>query len=540
MHALRWFAAFVALGIAFSAAAQQDLLPTLAELEAQGATIGEIRVETQNIFDLEDPHESALPYRAANFLHIKTQPWLIQRLLLFKSGEPLQMRLIDETVRLIRQSSSLYDVTIRPIRYRDGIVDLEVRTRDTWTLEPGLRFRRAGGANSSAINIRETNFLGTGTTVGYERSSSVDRNGHSIDISHEHLFDGWTSASLEHSSFTDGSAKAFSIARPFYALDTRWAASASASSFDRRDSLYQAGNNVGEYRHRNTAGEVYGGWSRGLIGGWTQRYFAGVSYNEDSYSLVPDQPLPAPLPIDRTLAGPFLRYEVLQDDFLPVINRDRIQRPEYFQMGLHATVQVGRSLASFGATDEPWQLAASLTKGLRIAAGHELLSSLSFSTQYGSTLGDVRAFGASARYFVPQGGNYILYLATTADIVKSPNVADDLLLGGDNGLRGYPLRYQRGTRRMLFTAEQRYYTNWYPLRLFRVGLAAYADIGRAWGSQLANPNNGWLGDVGVGLRFLNARTAVGNVLHVDLAFPVPKTDASIRSPQLVIMTAKTF
>jgi outer membrane protein assembly factor BamA len=540
MHALRWFAALVALGIAFTAAAQQEPLPTLPELEAQGATIGEIRVETQNIFDVDDPHESALPYRAANFLHIKTQPWLIRRLLLFKPGEPVQMRLIDETVRLIRQSSSVYEVTVRPIRYQDGIVDLEVRTRDTWTLEPGLRFRRAGGVNSGAVNIRETNLFGTGTTLGYERTTSVDRNGQSVELSHQHLFDGWTSASLQHARFSDGSANTFSISRPFYALDTRWAAGASASNFDRRDAIYEAGNNIGEYRHRNTAGEVYGGWSRGLIGGWTQRYFAGVNYTEDSYSLVPDQPMPAPLPADRTLAGPYVRYEVLQDDFLPLINRDRIQRPEYFQMGLHATVQVGRSLAAFGATDEPWQLAASLTKGLRIADGHQLLSSLSFGTQYGSALGEVRNFSGSARYFIPQRGNYVLYLATSLDVVKSPNVADDLLLGGDNGLRGYPLRYQRGTRRMLFTAEERYYTDWYPLRLFRVGLAAYADIGRAWGSQLPNPNNAWLGDIGVGLRFLSARAATGNVLHVDLAFPVPKTDASIRSPQLVIMTAKTF
>src|SRR5581483_10823055 len=88
MHALRWFAALVALGIALPAAAQDDALPTLAQLEAQGATIGEIRVETQNIFDLDDPSESALPYRLVNFLHIKTQPWLIRRLLLFKPGEP--------------------------------------------------------------------------------------------------------------------------------------------------------------------------------------------------------------------------------------------------------------------------------------------------------------------------------------------------------------------------------------------------------------------------------------------------------------------
>lgn len=540
MQLLRWLAALVSLGIAFPVAAEEDL-PSLADLEAAGALIGEIRVETHNIFDLSDPAENQLPYRIANALHIKTRPELIRRLLLFRPGERLQVRLIDETERIIRQTSSVYDVEIRPLRYREGVVDLEVRTRDTWTLEPSVRFRRAGGENSGALSIRETNFLGTGTTLGFERSSSVDRRGHSVELSHEHLFDGWTSATFEQAKFNDGSSHSLAINRPFYALDARWAAGANVAKFDRLDSLYQAGNNVGEYRHRGTNAELYGGWSAGLVRGWTHRYSAGVSYRDDAYALESGQPpLPAPLPPDRTLAGPFLRYEAVQDDFMPVVNRDRIRRPEYFQMGWHSTVQVGRSVAAFGSTDQPWLFSANVTKGFRVATGHDLLTAANVSTQYGGTLGDVRSFGASARYFAPQGRSYVLYLAAAADLVKSPNVADDLLLGGDNGLRGYPLRYQRGSHRMLFTAEERYYADWYPLRLFRVGVAAYVDVGRAWGSTLANPTGSWLADVGIGLRFLNARTAFGNVLHVDLAFPVHRTDPAIRSRQLLVMTGKTF
>ena len=42
-------------------------------------------------------------------------------------------------------------------------------------------------------------------------------------------------------------------------------------------------------------------------------------------------------------------------------------------------------------------------------------------------------------------------------------------LGGDTGLRGYPLRYQGGDKRALLTVEQRCFTDWYPFRLFRVG-----------------------------------------------------------------------
>ena len=534
----RWLAW---LGIALSAqAAAQTDVPSFAELEAAGAVIGEIRIDTRNIFDLSDPHESGIAYRAANALHAKTRPELIRRSLLFKSGDRVSVRLIEETERLIRATSTVYDVTIRPSRYGEGVVDLDVVTRDTWTLQPGLKLRHEGGKTSGAVNIKETNLAGTGTTLGFERSSTVDRNGTSFELGHDHLFDGWTAASLERSRFNDGSSESLSLARPFYALDTRWAATASETKFNRLDSLYSAGDIVAKYRHRQEAVEFSGGVSRGLVDGWVQRYSAGLSYQSDTYLLEPGEAAPPSVPPDATRAAPFLRYEVIEDDYLPVMDRERIRRPEYFAMGLHSQVQLGRALSVLGSTDQPWLLNASLSKGFRLPAGQQLLASGAYTNQYGSTIGDVRTFSANMRWFVPQSGSYLLYLSASTDLVRSPNIADELLLGGDSGLRGYPLRYQRGTHRQLFSVEERYYTDWYPLRLFRVGFAVYYDVGRAWDSQLGNPNNGWLNDVGIGLRVLSARSSFGNILHVDLAFPVHRTDSNIKTRQLLVMTAKTF
>ena len=534
----RWLAW---LGIALSApAAAQTDVPSFAELEAAGAVIGEIRIDTRNIFDLSDPHESGIAYRAANALHAKTRPELIRRSLLFKSGDRVSVRLIEETERLIRATSTVYDVTIRPSRYGEGVVDLDVVTRDTWTLQPGLKLRHEGGKTSGAVNIKETNLAGTGTTLGFERSSTVDRNGTSFELGHDHLFDGWTAASLERSRFNDGSSESLSLARPFYALDTRWAATASETKFNRLDSLYSAGDIVAKYRHRQEAVEFSGGVSRGLVDGWVQRYSAGLSYQSDTYLLEPGEAPPPSLPPDATRAAPFLRYEVIEDDYLPVMDRERIRRPEYFAMGLHSQVQLGRALSVLGSTDQPWLLNASLSKGFRLPAGQQLIASGAYTNQYGSTIGDVRTFSANMRWFVPQSGSYLLYLSASTDLVRSPNIADELLLGGDSGLRGYPLRYQRGTHRQLFSVEERYYTDWYPLRLFRVGFAVYYDVGRAWDSQLGNPNNGWLNDVGIGLRVLSARSSFGNILHVDLAFPVHRTDPNIKTRQLLVMTAKTF
>lgn len=522
------------------AAAAQESLPSFDQLEAAGAVVGAITIDTQNIFDLDDPTESRLPYRVANALHIKTRPWLIRRMLLFKPGERVSRRMIDETERLIRSNSTVYDIFIRPIRYQDGVVDIEVRTRDTWTLQPGARVRRAGGVNSGGFDLKETNLAGTGTTLGIERSTNVDRTGSVLQLSHDHLFDGWTRFGVERGTFDDGSSASLNLTRPFYALDTRWAAGVTASKFDRQDALYESGNAVGEFRHISHTGEVFGGWSPGLVGRWTQRYSAGLSYQADKYSEDPARPLPAPIPVDKTLAGPFLRYELLEDDFVQLVNRERIQRPEYFAMGWHATLQIGRSLGAFGSTEQPWQLNAAVSKGLRGPHEQQLLTEGRYSSQYGSSSGDIRSYGASARYFVPQKRPFLLFLSAAYDGVRSPNASDELLLGGDNGLRGYPQRYQRGLHRAVFSAEERFYTDWYPLRLFRVGFAGYFDVGRAWSSQLPNATTGWLSDFGFGLRMLSTRASFGNVLHIDFAFPLHKRDPELRSRQFLIMTGKSF
>ena len=114
------------------------------------------------------------------------------------------------------------------------------------------------------------------------------------------------------------------------------------------------------------------------------------------------------------------------------------------------------------------------------------------------------------------------------------------MIGGDSGLRGYPLRYQAGEGRWLLTLEQRAFSNWFPFRLFNVGGAAFIDVGGAWGDNPWGTNTRKvLSDVGIGLRLGNNRSALGNVLHIDLAFPL-NGDPSIDKVQLLIETRRSF
>jgi outer membrane protein assembly factor BamA len=502
--------------------------------------IGEIRIVNDNIFDLDDPKEDNFLFRLANNLHIRTRQSVIRRSLLFHSGEPVSVQKIEESERLLRANRYIYDVAFQPVAYHDGVVDIEVKTRDTWTLAPGFNFSRAGGSNSTGLSIKEYNLLGTGTLLGYAQSSDADRKGSEFQLSQNHLFGGWTQIDLRLANYDDGKRQSFSIGRPFYALDTRWAAGASTAHDERIDSIYQDGVVIGQYRHKQDTGEIFGGLSQGLVNGWTQRYSAGMSYQADTYAIDPVLLPPATVPADQTLVSPFLRYEVLEDNYERLKNRDKIQRPEFFAMGLNSKLQVGRALTGLGSTRDLWTYSASVSDGAEVPRGNDLLGSMSFSGQYGDGRGERELLSAALRYYVPQGRRALFYATASGDTLRNPETADLLLLGGDNGLRGYPLRYQSGEHRALLTVEERVYTDWYPFRLFRVGGAVFYDIGRAWGGPFQNPvNPGWLSDAGFGLRILSDRAAFGNVLHVDLAFPL-NPDPGIRSMQFLVKTYANF
>jgi len=516
-----------------------EYIPTFAELETAGARVGEIRVETHDIFDLDDPRENNALYRLANKLHINTRPEVIRRLLLFQTGEPVSVRLIEETERLLRGKHYLYEVHIRPIAYHHGVADILVVTRDTWSLDIGLSASRQGGANKGRISITEENVLGTGILVGVSYSSDVDRSGTTFNIADTNLFGTRGAISYSYADYDDGSNQAFSLQRPFYALDARWAAGFSASQSDATDALYNAGNSISEYRHRRHVVDMSGGWSRGLIGRWTRRYSVGLLYQDDDYALEPGKPPPERLPSDLTLAGPYVRFDVLEDAYRTDVNLNLIGRVEDFAMGVQAQLQLGRALTEMGSTRDSWLYSASLSNGFDVTRNSFLLANIGASGRYADQ-GENNALGAGARYYHRHGRHLVYYTALSADAVDNPDVPGPLQIGGDSGLRGYPLRYQSGERRVLFTTEARAYTDWYPFRLFRVGGAVFYDTGRAWKGENQNTvNSGWLRDVGFGLRLLSARTSKGNVLHVDVAFPLDR-DQSIESVQFLVKARAAF
>ena len=150
-------------------------IPSSAELEARGAVIGEVHIAVGDVFDTSIEGEDGWLYRTANKLHINTREQVVRDQLLFKPGEPYDDRVVRETERLLRANDYMYDAVIVPVAYDGERVDLEVRTRDVWTLNPGISFSRKGGENTLGAQLQEDNLLGTGRSLDFEWDDNVDR-----------------------------------------------------------------------------------------------------------------------------------------------------------------------------------------------------------------------------------------------------------------------------------------------------------------------------------------------------------------------------
>ena len=517
-------------------------VPTPQALDATSARVRSIDIEVENVFDTSIPEESAWLYRSGNRLHLPTQEDTIRSQLLFQEQDPFSLRKVEETERLLRGQRYLYDAWIVPTCYHaeDDSVDVQVRVRDVWSLNPGFAFGRKGGANHGGLSVEDENFLGRGEKLALSYGKDVDRASLSLLYQDPQLFGSWWRGSVELADNSDGGLASLQLSRPFYSLDTRWSAGVSALTGERVDTRYSQGEELDSYTLNEDRFELQGGVSQGLRDGWVRRWLAGIRYEDSQFTLDPDTPLAAPLPLDRRLLTPWLGVSLIQDGYDTVRNLDQIARREDVQFGRELRAELGIAGEQMGSDRNAALFALSAATGNRLTGASSLFVGGSLSGRWESAGLRDGLLTAEARYYHHQREDAAFFATTRAAKAFTPDSDHLVELGGDNGLRGYPLRYQAGTASVLLTAEERLYTDWYPFRVFRVGAAAFVDAGRTWGEDAAGSVPfGWLADAGFGLRLGNERSGLGNVIHIDLAFPLVRS-GGVDSVQLLVETRQKF
>jgi hypothetical protein len=526
--------------------------------------IRHILISPQTIFDESKPGERKRIFRFINALHVGTKEQTIRAQLLFAEGDIYSERVLRETERNLRKLRFLREPEIRELERGEGYIDLEVRTTDVWTLSPTVSFSRSGGANRSSIGVEDLNFLGLGKKLELQFKQSRDRDSKVLAYSDPNLgFGRWTLDAV-YSLNSDGHGTLFALEKPFYSLQTPTSFGLKINDEDGLLRRYALGEELGAYRRQWQAAELYFGHSAGLIDGWTHRRSMGLAFENADFADASNRALSniGALPQNRRLALGFVQWDWLQEDFATTTNKDQIGRTEDEAFGQQYRIRAGvgsakisdanAGSANTGSAESAraagyYQLGVS--DGFRLSQTQSLFYQLSLSGRYqksrrsGDTAGNPgfanQLFNAETRYFYRHSERSTSYLSLNTRYGRRLDLDQELILGGEQGMRAYPVAFQTGDKSAVLTFEQRYFTNYQPFRLFSVGAAAFADIGRVWGSNAAGaPKLGTLKDMGIGLRLGNLRSARASMLHIDVAWPLDDPRGS--SPQFSIETRTRF
>ena len=256
-----------------------------------------------------------------------------------------------------------------------------------------------------------------------------------------------------------------------------------------------------------------------------RRWSTGVTYDEHGFAPVSTWTGPTQVPEDRKFVWPWVQFDLIQDDFLKLWNHDQIARTEDFYIGTAASVRVGWADTVWGSSQSALIFQSNASKGFR-EGGSTLLLFGDFSGRVTDgelrnglldascaiTSNRARTGCSSPPSSPPRAGGWISTIRSCSAVTTACAVIRCVTRMAPSGC---------------CAVEQRYFTDWYPFRLFRVGAAVFFDAGRVWGNApLAPQNYGWLKDAGFGLRFGNARSGFGNVVHVDSLFPSRRPPAS--------------
>ncbi len=535
--------------------------------------VGQIHIRTEPIF-VEDA-DSIWLHHFANWAHVTTRPDTVGRELPFASGEDISVSDLAEAERLLRDKSYIHDAKVRlsPTCNADQSYDVVVETSDNWSLLPSFGLGRSGGQNKYAVGFKEDNFLGFGVRTSVKYQSDAQRSGYEFKLemplslvtgsvgndlfAHSYLTAEWTNND-------DGHVQQLLLEKPFYQDDSRWMYRTEWLSDLQQTQVFHNGalENIFETDHRRidlSAGQLWSYQDHA-----STRLLAGVLSEDWRFAPALLQPTLA-LPQDRSWAYPWVGVEYKQHDYRVLQDILFIDRAEDVNLGWHHSLKVGVQSSKLQAdTSMGYRIIGHSSKGFGDRQ-HLVLLDGGVDFIDGLQGGDLREWRFQAEDFYQLNRDFTWY--NKAELTRrNRNFADlPLELGGDSGLRGYPLQYQHGISKTVLSSELRWYPRINLYKMLDLGFVAFADLGRVNGGSVADPQqlnpaaiaarfalplgsdllsafppaplpdqlyrsnsdllrqnltDRWLGSVGVGMRIYSSKSSNNHVVHIDLSTPM--------------------
>jgi hypothetical protein len=493
-------------------------------LAAQGYRIGDVHIIVDNVFDLNNPLQNSWYARLADELHIKSHPRAIREQLLFKSGDPVDPRIIYESARRLHALLYLRESSIHPGSCSDHHVEVEVTVKDAWTLKLDIAFAHIGGQNTLQFEVTDANFLGSGKSLNLGHTSDPQRSANLASYHDPSVLGTYWQLTATYEDLSDGHIKFLSVGQPFYEDQTPW--SVQTSFYDQKENINFYSQDMLAWSAPSDLQQHYVSWAH-LID-WSDAdasgMRAGALYTNSDYVyglLQLENPglLPEPTLTPRHLAGVGLTWEYFQDRYASFTNMLYIDRAEDYNLGWILDLQAGHYGKNFGGNVSAPFYGISASWGTELPGDTLLLvSGFAYDRQQAGMSQNLQSnltLTAYNQYFPWQ----TLVGHVQWDSVLRPDPESYLYIGGLQGLRGYPNYYAIGDRRWQATFEDRIVTPVQILNLFQLGFVGYVDVAQI---HQASPTT-WsptYSNVGLGFRIGNIRSAFNNTFYVTVAWPL--------------------
>ena len=436
-----------------------------------------------------------------NIFHSTTRPYIIRQELLFKEGDIIGPDTLAESERNLRGFFVLSVARIVTARSTTpGKVVIVVVAKDLWTLRPNLNFTiENGNLDYFSMTLAEHNVLGRNKFFGLNfrlDPAAYWFGEHYTDprvLRSRIVLDEQVLVTVNRESgAAEGVYANINVGRPLFSLSTEWGWDAGIYFDNTLNRAFANGGEITAYTYDRRIFDAYVDGRRSLGYHYKSNFAAGYRYDSLRFDAIPGLTDPTVLPTSEDDPNFFWRYDFFEARWQTFQNINTFTLTEDIRFGPEASFEMDYAPSALGAS----------TSYLRLVAGIGWRWLLRDDILYANTYADIRyepdfvgdrhcnhrsddetswlnrSFGANLYNVSPKVG--FLRIFTRGAVIFNDCALNNplILLGGTNGLRGYPAGTFGGSNIALFNLEAR--TKPIALYTLYLGLVAFYDVGRAW------------------------------------------------------------
>lgn len=495
--------------------------PSMAQVGA-AVRVRHVDVAIRPIFDpADDPNFSGFPYSWVDTLKLPTYDYVVRDEVLLAPGDVLDDRLVRESERNIRLLGYLREVHVEVVPVEPGWVDLRVVAQETWTFQPQFNVAGGGGEVVGTGGLQENDFLGLGKQMRAFYTHDVERDQIQLQYLDPRILRSRYKTALEFDQLTDGRFRYASLERPFFSYDTPVAFGASGFDNSSTDHLYEEGETIREWRHAERAVAATVGWRLNATPSIAHRLIGSYNYHEDQFVEIETDPS-EPLPDDRRRSGVGLTWQWVEDEYVTKRNIRSFGVQEDYALGWNSSLGFGVQPEVLGSVYDTQSFAATWHRGLATDRFILLVDLGVTSRIHAARTENLVGSWWTEAYFTGLPRQTIAF-EWRGEATHDRDPEDRFVMGGLNGLRGYPDRFVNGDGGTLVHLEDRVFIWERILGLASLGAVGFYDaalpIDEGEPIQIGEIKQ----SVGVGLRVGLPASAIGKVLRLDVGFALNST-----------------